>query len=40
MGNQYDQAAHDWKDALSTPDIHEYGEAQHILVGDNFNKKN
>ena len=39
MGNQYDQATHDWKDALSTPDIHKCSEAQHILVGDNFNKK-
>ena len=39
MGNQYDQGARDWKDALSIPDIHDCSEAQHILVGDNFNKK-
>ena len=39
MGNQYDQPAHDWKDALSIPDVRECDEAQHILVGDNFNKK-
>ena len=36
---QYDQPARDWKDALSIPDVCECDEAQHILVGDNFNKK-
>lgn len=39
MSNKYDEPARDWKVALSIPDIREYGEAQHILVGDNFNKK-
>ena len=39
MGNKYDQPVQDWKVALSIPDVSKCGEAQHILVGDNFNKK-
>ena len=39
MGNKYDQPVHDWKVALSIPDVSKCGEAQHILVGDYFNKK-
>ena len=37
MGNQYDQAARDWKDALSVPDIHECSEAQHIQLQKTIN---
>ena len=39
MGCNYDQPVRDWKVALSIPDVSECGEAKHILVGDNFNKK-